>query len=244
MKDVVYILGTGSTWANNEIKYSLRSLARHLYIARHVYIVGELPRWGITEVRHIAFPDPHRNRERNIMEKIMQACLDERISDDFLFMNDDHFFLQNYQTNAFPFYHQGDIWPHYEKKNPNQRYARAMYNTFTLLKEHNLTTRHYDVHYPIMINKAQFIQVYKRWQNEWDWERFSDGFIVKSLYCNTVGVSGKQITDCKMNRYMGQEEIDNFLKEKSMFSIADIALNDALFNTFNKLYPNKSKYEF
>ena len=43
MIDVVYILGDGSKWGNNEIKYSLRSLEKYGKNIRDVYICGNKP---------------------------------------------------------------------------------------------------------------------------------------------------------------------------------------------------------
>ena len=39
--DVVYILGKGSVWKDNEIRYSLRSIEKHLTGFDRVFIVGQ-----------------------------------------------------------------------------------------------------------------------------------------------------------------------------------------------------------
>ena len=36
--DVVYVLGTGSKWHNNEIRFSLRALEKNLRDYRHIYV--------------------------------------------------------------------------------------------------------------------------------------------------------------------------------------------------------------
>lgn len=41
--DLVYILGSGSQWRNNELRFSLRSVQKNLKGYRNIYIVGENP---------------------------------------------------------------------------------------------------------------------------------------------------------------------------------------------------------
>ena len=43
MIDVFYVLGSGSKWQNNEIRYSLRTLEKYGHNVGQVYIVGQRP---------------------------------------------------------------------------------------------------------------------------------------------------------------------------------------------------------
>ena len=52
--DVVYILGTGSTSNDNEIRYSLRSIEKYLIGFNVVYIVGECPKF-LKGIIHLDF---------------------------------------------------------------------------------------------------------------------------------------------------------------------------------------------
>ena len=41
--DILYVVGRGSTWNNNELKYSLRSIAKNGINVDRVFIVGYIP---------------------------------------------------------------------------------------------------------------------------------------------------------------------------------------------------------
>ena len=71
MISVVYPLGTGSKWQNNELRYSLRSLSKISGIG-DVFIVGEKPDW-VRNVIHIPCKDVPFRKEYSIYTKIMAA---------------------------------------------------------------------------------------------------------------------------------------------------------------------------
>jgi hypothetical protein len=69
--DVVYILGTGSYWRNNEIRFSLRALERNLRGIRKIWIVGDYPDF-IKNINHIPFKDELlNNADGNIIRKVL-----------------------------------------------------------------------------------------------------------------------------------------------------------------------------
>jgi hypothetical protein len=72
--DVVYTLGTESSWQDNELRYSLRSLERNFPDLGRVWIVGHKPAW-LTGVVHIPMADVHKqNKDANLIDKILAAC--------------------------------------------------------------------------------------------------------------------------------------------------------------------------
>jgi hypothetical protein len=54
--DLVYVLGSGSRWGDNELRYSLRSVEKHLKGYNNVYLVGDKPDW-VRNVTHIPKQD-------------------------------------------------------------------------------------------------------------------------------------------------------------------------------------------
>jgi hypothetical protein len=54
--DIVYVLGTGSNWSDNEIRFSLRSVFKNLTNIGQIFIVGEKPA-GLKGFIHIDHPD-------------------------------------------------------------------------------------------------------------------------------------------------------------------------------------------
>jgi len=75
MIDVVYPLGSGSAWDNNELRYSLRSLENNLLDLGRVFVVGQRPPW-LVEAVHIPMEDTHRhNKDANLIDKVLEDAL-------------------------------------------------------------------------------------------------------------------------------------------------------------------------
>lgn len=190
MIDIVIPLGTGSHHDNIELLYSLRSLEKHVTFDK-VWIVGELPRW-VKNVNHIPFPDdPKRCSDYNIMNKITVATMIGALSEDFLFMNDDHFFLQPMDASKMPYYYCDTLQTFITHRGLDT-YGRRVKNTLKLLLSKNLPTKYFDIHYPIIYNKSLFLNTV----TNQDW---TDPFIIKSLYCNSLNIEGEFAKDNKLN---------------------------------------------
>ncbi len=241
--DIVYILGKGSKWRDNELRYSLRSIEDHLTDYDKVFIVGELPAFLNTNVIHIPADDLY-GHERNIMEKIKVACKNQYVSDDFFFINDDHFLLQAVKSSIYPYYSKGLLLDYINDREFDD-YRQALENTFNALINRRLSSYNYDIHTPIVYNKKKFIKV----MDSYDWE--NNEYVIKSLYCNTLGVTPVFIEDCKINKKLSIEQIEEKTKGHHCFSISDHAIHQGVhyfskskMRVFLKLtYPNKSKYE-
>src|SRR5687767_1481800 len=171
--DAVYILGKGSSWHDLELLYSLRSLADYVAGIDRVFVVGARPRW-LTNVIHIPQGDPHKCKERNIAEKVLSACLDPRLSEKFLFLNDDHLALAPMPADDIPAWRGGDLKTLADKLTGGN-YRLAMYNTINRLKERGLSTWNFDIHTPMVMERAKFIGV----MASYNW---SERFVLKSLY--------------------------------------------------------------
>ena len=107
--DLVYILGRGSNWQNNELRYSLRSVEKFVTGIRNVFIIGEKPSFINDQVIHIPYKDVYTNKARNIMAKILRACNDSRMTKNFMLWNDDYFAIQPFSAIDYPYYFKCDL---------------------------------------------------------------------------------------------------------------------------------------
>lgn len=237
MIDIVYALGKGSAWNDNEIRYSLRSVEKHLSDYRNVYIVGECPEW-MQNVTHIPYADEHQNRETRIALKVLRACNESSVSDQFLFMNDDHFLLKDCSAIGYPYYHKGLLQEESDTPNLNLPYRTSLLNTIQALSVQGKPAFNYDTHTPILYDKAKFKDVYL----PLDWNR-KHSYVVKSIYANTIGVDGTFMPDCKIHKHLDLSDIAVTLLGKKVFSISNSAVNGALKKFMDELFPIKSKYE-
>lgn len=240
MIDVMYILGTGSKWKNNEIRYSLRSLEKHLKEYRNIYIVGERPDFlDYSIIKHIPAREKPVEKQRRIGEKILAGIKGiPDLSANFLFFNDDHFLLDDFKAFRFPYYYKYDLKQSYIVRKQNDPYYHSLKNTHDILSKNNLSTKNFDIHCPIMYNKYFFKAMMDdaKWPNDF-------GFVLKSLYCNTLSVIGEEMMDCKLYIPMDVGQIKKMIHRKKFFSIGDKAINKYLEEVLEELYPKKSKFE-
>lgn len=235
MIDIVIPLGNGSPWGNNELRYCLRSIVKHLACFRNIYIVGEKPPW-IQNIIHIPFKEVSLAavREKNICHKVKEACMQEGLSNDFLFFNDDHFLLQDVQADAFSFYHMGNMSDRIKASHVDNPYLKTVKNTIRLLGDQ----LNYDCHCPVLFNQSLYLDI----NNRINWE-LPYGYLMKSIYCNEAKVQGQYLPDLKINQPLSEPEICSLIEGRPFFSIGNAGLNDVMKYVLQELYPTPSKYE-
>lgn len=212
---IVIPLGTGSKWNNNELRYSLRSLN-----LPGVILVGECPDWYKGD--YIPFIECGV-ATLNIWNKLRAACLDPRVSDRFIYANDDYFYLKPLEM---------DNW-FGQLQNGNNAYKDLCRHTMRILKLNGLGTTFWDIHRPMWIEKAKFLGCYEFFE---DHMKLGLGLIVKSCYGNYIGMTGVQVPDIKLAYWNGVPDCD-------LFSIGDGCL-DARFKAWcEEMWPEKSIYE-
>lgn len=237
MTDVVYVLGAGSPWDNNELRYSLRSLEAFLTNVGRVYVVGHCPAW-LTDVVHLPFPDRHGCKERNIMLKMAYACGHPDLSEYFLSIHDDHFALAPQSASDIPNW-AGTSLGHLAKSvGQGNNWREAVINTDQALQSRGMTTHNFDIHLPMLINKNHFPAV----MDQYDWSQ-PRGFVVKSLYGNTMGLDPVNTTDMKVNKHYTTAEIVDRLRGRAWFSLGNGGLNRYFKALLAALYPQPSRFE-
>lgn len=229
MIDIVYPLGTGSKHHDHELRFSLRAIERHLSGFGKVWIAGECPPW-LQNVNHIPCPDTEgRPPDYNIMTKVSKVIQEQDLSERFIFFNDDHFLNSPFTATEFPYYYS-DTLDNYCAKRGNDGYGRRARNTLKHLKERNLPTKHFDVHTPIVYDKALFLSSVV---NAVDWESDQTGFIIKSMYANTQNIEGVDYIDNKLNTVPQNEKLfSTFPRVKS-----------CIFRYLIEQFPKMSRFE-
>lgn len=236
--DIVFILGDFSKWLNNEIRFSLRSIEKHLKNYRDVYIVGHNPGF-LKDIIHIPCEENGAWKEKNIFYKTLCAANAAQISEDFLFFNDDHFLVSDFDVNAFPYFYKGTLLETINTKPfAVGGYWNPLRNTNAMLQVRGYTTLNYDHHSPIIYNKEKIKQLEKMY----DWTVMG-GYILKSLYGNTFKVEGIYEPDCKINQCSSIADCRNIIDQRKLFSIGDNAINAEFTQLMNSLYPNPSRWE-
>jgi len=218
--DFVYPHGTGSRWKHNELRYSLRSLPEH----RKVWIVGYIPNWCTAE--HISISDIYPDKQKNVIRKLLHICDDDRITPDFVFMNDDFFFLEKCDIIS---YTQGTLLK--RKSTTGGKYRKAVGNTI----KHIGNLKNFEVHFPIIINRRKFKEALK----DINWEK--DSVCYRSIYGNKYIKDTVEIQE-DFKIYTGLEW--RFKKNEPFISTDNsLAKYEKFQKWIQEKLPDPSKYE-
>jgi hypothetical protein len=232
--DIVYILGTGSTWNDNEIRFSLRSVEKNVKDFGRVFIVGELPVW-LKNVEHIVCPDAFGIKWRNAYTKILKVCWEEKLSDDFLLMNDDFFIFKEIVASEYPYYFSSVL-----SKDASYNKAKFMttpQKTASVLPRRVENVRNFAVHRPCRFNKKKYLEMPR-------FDLNMTGFSPRSFYCNFYNVPGVQCTDITLSPLLAEKDFEKVIANRTDISIFSNTARSLIFqNWIRKKFPEPSRFE-
>jgi len=239
--DVVYVLGTGSNWNNNEIRFSLRSVEKNLKGVRKIWIIGEKPDW-IRNINHIQHPDEigPNNADGNIIRKVLRACREESLTENFLFINDDHLIMKPMTASEIPPYHKGNML-NFPKEYFEETFWRLrLWRTRNILHQKGFKALHFDCHVPLVMNKNRFPEVMAMF----DYEK-ATGYTMKSLYGNVVYPDAPRLNGEKATVFKPYviEDLIIRVRNKSFVSFNDDGLRPPLKIWLYDTFLKPSKYE-
>jgi hypothetical protein len=234
--DIVYLYKNSG---NDEIVYSLRSLANLPH--NKVFIVGDMPKYINPQNILYIKAEQGLNKYQNTTNALRLACHDDRLSDDFIVMNDDFFILKKIENPREELnLHKGTIAKVYERlsaKYPlGSGYLHGMKETETLLK--NLGIKEplsYELHTPFIFNKYKLLQMFETYADEIAQTKC---FHKRSFYGNLYVKGSKFMKDIKVLA------LDNFVPtpEQKFISSSDSSYRNLKYILMQK-FSKKSKYE-
>lgn len=186
--DVVYVVKNNPDNDSAELRYSLRTLQNLPH--RHVFLAGEKPNWA-TNVFHIPVAQD-AYKYQNVTKNLLVAISDERLSDDFILMNDDFFVMK--PLEQLPNLHFGDmktIIERYDTRYPEgSPYITNMKHLYNLLRGRGIDTPiSYELHTPMVFSKHKFRQMLDSSERR---------FQTRSYYGNMYSVGGTATEDVKL----------------------------------------------
>lgn len=196
--DIVYTVKDAEV--NEELRYSLRSLKNVPH--RNVVIVGHKPNW-VKGVFHLPVKQNYANKVLNTNMNWLQAANSKMISDRFILMNDDMFFMK--PITAVPFCHMGDhkkFLKYYVANHPFSNYTKVIRATDKRLGELGITDANsYELHTPTLIDKSA---IRKALLNS----SFQFGPVnIRTLALSLMEVGGDRVPDVKY--YSAKEQSKN-----------------------------------
>ena len=232
MRDVLYILGNGSTWNNQELRYSLRSVEAYLPHDR-VFIVGSCPAW--CTANHIPAIDTAPSKLANSVHKLTTALQSGLLADEIVLMNDD-FFLLN-QCDSIPVAYKGRL-KEVISRHPTHRgyYYEAMSRLYRELEAAGYPDPlDYGLHIPFLLNKALAIDVLSSCET-----MAKDGYLFRTVYGNLMAIGGQKMADVKQRSFRWIQPPDT----QTFLSTDEVVVNNRRFQEFMALkFRTPCKYE-
>lgn len=239
--DILYIIGTGSKWSNNELRFSLRSVAKFGQNVGRIFVCGANPGILSDEVIFVPCDDPYDMPHKNIMHKIQHVIDTTNIGEEFLLSSDDHFFVRPVDFDNYPLYHKGEIPSVAQKK---ENYYYSMVETRQLLEEAGLpvylTNPHCDTHFSRSVwQKTAALRVAAM--------NLPHGGEVNCIIGNQMIADGVKPTlyrDVKIIHFDNIKDLEQQIGDSHCFSIFDSAIRCGLENYLLRLFPEPCRYEY
>ena len=235
--DVVYVLGRGSRWENNEIRFSIRSVKKYFKDLRQVVIVGEKPAWA-TNILHIEHSDNYvLTKDQIITEKLLAACSDPRVSSRFLFACDDKALLRPCRYADFDGWHTGEISP---VEAPDS-WRKGLVNTREYLVGIGAPTNDYNSPHAFQpVDKRDFTKIMGAtpWKDE--------DIYAPSAYLNRQTIFPGSHVNGRHALIRGSQEylqILDLIDGRISMNYNNGSLNDALRDTLAVLFPDQCDCE-
>jgi len=251
---VVYPLGPGSTWDNNELRYSLRSLVANFPNLGPVFVVGHRPDWLSDEAIHIPMVDLHsRNKDANLINKILLAIHHDAMTEHFLRLSDDQMILQPTPFEKMRPRYLHDLADRTQRWWKHNRWKKRLRRTYGLLLKEQRPTYHYDSHIPMPIEAERFAGTMARVDYD-----VGIGYTINTLYYNLIGMKRRHKLGkikCTFEKPVmgedgepltGQAALDAIrekLEGKTFLGYNDNGLTPELKQVIMDLYPKPSRFE-
>ena len=240
--DILYVVGTGSEWDNNELRYSLRSIAKNGKNIGRVFLVGYKPEWVNDAVIHIPCDDPYGQPHKNILHKVLTAAYHSSIGSHFIISSDDHYYMRPTDFNKLPIYYREKEIPE-KVRDSWSIYCNSLHDTRNILLDAGLTIYQTNPH----CNTHFDVGVYEKNKSIFDlcmW--LPNGGELNCVMGNLLikeGWKAAHFDDAKLSSKMTLAEVEQIAKKRECLSSVPNIANSALAKYLEKEFDKKCKYE-
>lgn len=250
---VIPYVDDGEEWSS--LRYVLRSVEQNFIDLNNVWIIGDFPSWANPDnhsFKFISNPrlDTKSSRVRNAhyCKSMYLAALDPNITDDFLYMADDHYLAsprtaEDFRTTVLVRENMAD-YTQIQRRTADREWQDMIWKTVDRLLDHNLTGWNYETHTPKLVNKLKLLNCFAFFG-------FGDGNLIwQTAYFNMYPyetTSGKLSEKTPLKAGFYENFSPTEIKERCDAAIYinhnDDGLNNDLKEYIEGRFPEPSKYE-
>lgn len=238
-----------SAW--DELRYSLRSVEKHLNEDFKVWIVGDLPGWIRKEtVNHIQHQRNHHIVETctyDAASKLWLYLNAPRTSEGFVRMYDDMYFLKDVTVkdlNVLRVMHGLDM----EIPTGSSVWFEQLFRTIEAVKRNGLPGYNTETHIPEFFLRDGMVYIFEKYKP------IENRLLTSTLYFNTFFADKTPIIERRLNsaHFYGNDIERNYPKSANPFDVCadktflnhnNAGLTDALKHYIQSQFPHKSKFE-
>jgi len=241
--DVAWMLGSGSTAGDWELRISMRSFRTYYLASARPWIIGHIPAWiDRTKVRCLPWPDPYRTcKDANLLQKALRLAMEPRISNPFILCSDDHILLRPSLPAEFRLWHRGEI-----AEDPDEdagQWERRLVNTGRVLRNHGYPAKNFDGHIPYPVKKDWIRQVLRFDFGE------QPGMCLFSTILNCSGQSALPLSSDRVRGWLGSNDMAADVVDAKLAKNQFACLNeDSMDNRYvvsrlEQLFPEPAPWE-
>jgi len=200
-----------------ELRYAIRSMAKHFAALTGVLIIGDRPEWYTGD--HIPRADFEGEKEKSMQIKVLAAK-----DPVFLYSNDDFFAAEDFSIDLPNYYDQPceQLAIRHHRGDYRRMYGNCAPGWLN-----------FDVHCPMIMRRDRFIETF---------EAMDEQTPIKTTYAN--GLPNPQyLCDCKIRGDHAYHELEYATRDRPFFSTHESAINADLINFLQIKYPDGTKWE-
>ena len=246
--DILYVVGRGfSQWNDNELRYSLRSIAKNGKNIGRVFIAGYCPPFvNRNAVTYLKVKDETNIKHHNILHCIDEVVKHTDIGEEFLYSSDDHFYIRETDFNEYPFFRKGILPDVVEENDGAKTYHQSLVDTRKLLTWCGLPFNNYAWHGNTHFRRSL-----------WESERFQ--FLIEAskmfeqgveptclmlnYWQSVIGFEETWRADCKFHHDLTDATFEEETKDRECISASNAIRGRWLESYLTKTFPKKCKYE-
>jgi len=254
--DVVYPFTAKSKRGDDfELRYSLRSLNEQPWVG-NLFIAGAKPEW-IKNAHHINKGDQwsYEFKDKNIIKKMLTACVDDRVGDPFVANSDDQYWMKLVKPEEMlipPRENPAQMEMDKDKAFRRQgfrpwrnQWVKRQFETIEFLRNKQKSTICFDGHVPYLIEKDRYLKT----MSQIPWEMGNGLLIVVYHGWNWEAlVNGNRIEDrdgvlVRIKLDMNPEQITEKTKDALFLNHNNKALAIGMREFLQKRFPHPSRWE-
>lgn len=247
--DILYIVGKRkSQWYDNELRYSLRSIAKYGRNIGRVWLAGYKPPFiNEQEVGCLKVMDETTVKHYNIMHAIEEAVRCLPLSERFLYSSDDHFYIKPTDFDTYPVYWRGDmLQSEVEADDVNWQYHTTLASTRKLLECCGLPFARFSWHGNTWFDKGLFTEERFAMIRRFSYlmpEGVEPSCLMLNYWLHRYGLDLEERADLKLTGSETEAELLQKIKGRECVSAADNIEHTVLATYLQREFPQPCKYE-